>query len=943
MLGTVLCMKRILVAHPLGGIVADVQHQRTGPLGAIPVLAGDHVAVERRAVAAVVLQIEESDAGKVLTAGDQAEDVVVILRVDLAPQAEVEQVERIAGVDHQSEGLGEPELAVVVGVVEVDVGRHPHASLDARLRKEHVDAAVEAEADRCLKLWHVGARAVCIGPVRDVEALGNVRGVVRLTVELETVGVEPEGEARLHLEAHLEPDLEADDPCQRHRLVKLILQLRQLEREQRHVLPHHHLEGREGVLEHGHAEAATVGRALDALLLGRGIGTVGILLSQFREGVEGGVRCGIRLRAIDIDTQGDVVVAERAVGVFPRVLIRFFREPEPAERQLHVDARRERRDAGHQRVDGGHRVDDRPHALGLLTAELLDQVDDTDVCTRDVGEHRHLRRQKIEDGPNLLKVGIGLVDDRLHELRQEAAQIEANIREPDLRQEVHLFRKRRVGVDPLVGAGRRRLRCVVLLGEQSPQAITVVILGRRAGIDGILDLLLGNLDLRPRRLRAPVNVQVGEDLREGGAVAHGERQLEVGDRRRRDIDLEDAEAARPHLGEREPVLARVGIDVANRLPRADHRIEVLVDQGLDGVDDPRANLWVLEGEIGLRRIRALGQGVENPLRPFNDVILRLGLAPLRWNRESKPGLQQIELTFAGIPLLVAVLVFDGIAEGVGKLHRPIDDSRRRRRRERDQEVGAVVGDDDRQRILQRLVDEIHRQEQRLEGLVGHQRGATADGLDTCEDDRCRAQGDRAHPWIDRPPGGLVGASIVHEHEQRLALVPNVVGVGVERAAPAAGGDDVDAVLLRVDLILDQHAIANLQLHAVDDADAGKLDVRRRGDPHRQVERLVVGPRPLPQLELIKLPYRHRLGRAREPQEPILLEDRLALGVGQHEAVGQDGRIRNGLECGFVGAGVDDVDPDHAAEHRRQLIIAVDAGVVVVARLGVSLRPGAGVE
>ena len=350
-----------------------MQEQRARQLlGALA--AVDHAGVDRRAVAPLVHEVEERDSGEVLAALDEAEaHLVVIPRIGLATEREVEEVERIARVDHQADRLREPQLAVVVGVVEVDLAHDPHAALDSGLDGHEIDAAVQAERDDRLELRHVGARAVGVGPVGHVEALRDVERVARDHVLVDAVGVEAEGEVRVHLERGPQAHLEADDADERDLLVELVLELRQLEGDERRRLAHHHLEQVERVVDDRHAEAATIrGVVREArlpLLLRRGVGVHG------SQGLESGLRVLVGLRPVPgVDAQGDVVVLHRAVLVAPLVGVGHLGEPEPAHGELNVDPGGQGRDLRHQVVERRHRFDHTPHGLGLRAAELLEQV-----------------------------------------------------------------------------------------------------------------------------------------------------------------------------------------------------------------------------------------------------------------------------------------------------------------------------------------------------------------------------------------------------------------------------------------------------------------------------------------------------------------------------------------------------------------------------------------
>ena len=267
-LRAILRLEGVLVADPLGRVLADVEQERALIIcPALFVLIVDHAAVQRRAVAAVVLQVEELDSREVLAARDDPEHVVVVARVGLAPQAEVEEIEWIAGVHNEAERLREPELAVVVGIVEVDLRGDPHPPLHARPREAGVDAAVEGQPGYGTKLRHVRSGAVGIRPIGDVEALRDVKHVARGLVELEAVGVETEHELCVELEVQPNAKFEADDASQRDRLVELEGDVGQLVGEQRHRLPHHHLERGERIVEDRDPDATLLDGVLEAAIL----------------------------------------------------------------------------------------------------------------------------------------------------------------------------------------------------------------------------------------------------------------------------------------------------------------------------------------------------------------------------------------------------------------------------------------------------------------------------------------------------------------------------------------------------------------------------------------------------------------------------------------------------------------------------------------------------
>ena len=236
------------------------------------------------------------------------------------------------------------------------------------------------------------------------------------------------------------------------------------------------------------------------------------------------------------------------------------------------------------------------------------------------------------------------------------------------------------------------------------------------------------------------------------------------------------------------------------------------------------------------------------------------------------------------------------------------------------------------------VDHRLREQHGGERHVGHRlHEAETCGLDrlhASEHDRRLAEGDRADTIVHRPTGVLVGPAFGDQHEQRFSVVPLVARVGIEGTLPAACRHAVDAVLLGDRLVLDEHPVAHHELHAIHHPHALQVDVRGGGNPHRQLDRPVVGTRPLLERELVVLAQRRGV---------VAREDRVALLVGELVVVGVDRVVFDGRIRALLRAGILDVDADHAGERRGQVVIAVDALVFVVAILRLHLRSGAGVE
>ena len=167
--------------------------------------------------------------------------------------------------------------------------------------------------------------------------------------------------------------------------------------------------------------------------------------------------------------------------------------------------------------------------------------------------------------------------------------------------------------------------------------------------------------------------------------------------------------------------------------------------------------------------------------------------------------------------------------------------------QRDPIVPHVVLDVEDDVLRQRLVDPLGQEWQRDVGRVGleprhdgHVAGKSlADGDHRpLEDERRGAERHRAR-GVDQVPAGVrVRSALGDEHEGRLTAEVEVV-VGVEGAAPGPRRHGVDAVLLRDRLVLDEHAVSHLQLHAVDDAHARQRDVRPGGNADGKVEGLVL--------------------------------------------------------------------------------------------------------
>ena len=944
-----------------------MQEQRSrqllGPLAAV-----DQAGIEWRAVAALVHKIEERDPGEVLTALDEAEaDLVVVTRIGLATKGEIEEVERIARVGHQADRLREPQFAVVVGVVEVDLTDDPHAALDARLDGHEIDAAVEAERDDRLKLGHVGARAVGVGPVGHVEALGDVERVARDHVLVDAVGVEAEGQVRVHLERGPQAHLEADDADERNLLLELVLELRQLEGDERRRLAHHHLEQVERIFDERHAEAAAVRGAVRELrlplLLRRRVGVHG------RQGLESGLGVVVGLGPVPrVDAQRDVVVLHRAVLVAPLVEVGHLREPEPAHGELDVDTGWQGCDPRHQVVQRGHRFDHAPHALGLLSTELLEQVNDPDRGAGDIGEHRHRRVEEREHGPDLRQVRLGLVDGRLEEARQEAAHIEPDVAKPDLGPQVHLLDERRGGIDSLVATGSPAVRLFDPLLFLHPLDQADVGLVARAGSRGaprirleIGGRLLRLLDLGPRRAGAPVDVEVGVDPRDGQILAGGRIADRQFHRQVRDglgvvVDGENPlEASRLHLGPCDAALGGVGVDVADRIPAH------------IAVDRVAGNRRAVKDEHSAASVPSLDDAVDL-LEPR-----KLDLVPLRLGRggqlENESGLGQVVGLAGGGEIVRAkrVIQSEGSSQSLGQL-RGADRGAGEDAiggLQRDPVVPHVVLDVDDDVLRQRLVDRLGQDGQRDIGRVrpeprDHEcveRKSLADGDHrSLEDERRGAERHRARGVEQVPAGVLVRSALGDEHEHWLAAQVQVV-VGVEGAAPGPRRHGVDAVLLRDRLVLDEHAVSHLELDAVDDAHARQCDVRPGGHADGNVEGLVLRRRRDLELELVVLlgvdaldvPLRPEEGRQRRDAAGLrdsagCPHDILPLVVHDPHRVRSAGgvRLRPDRKLAGLGARVDHVESDGGRKPCRQLVVAVDAGRLVVAFGGRGLRAFAGV-
>ena len=76
--------------------------------------------------------------------------------------------------------LFETDLSIVVGIVEIDVGRKRQAAFNTSRREVDIDATVERDGKAGGKFRHVGAGAVSIFTVADVEAVQTIKDVVGL-------------------------------------------------------------------------------------------------------------------------------------------------------------------------------------------------------------------------------------------------------------------------------------------------------------------------------------------------------------------------------------------------------------------------------------------------------------------------------------------------------------------------------------------------------------------------------------------------------------------------------------------------------------------------------------------------------------------------------------------------------------------------------------------
>ena len=956
------------------------------PLGAV-----DPTGVDRGAVAPFVDEVEELDAGEGLAALDRQlaqADLVVVPRVDLSAERQIEEVERIARVGHEADRLGEPQLAVVVGIVEVHLADEPQAALDAALGQHEVDAAIEPEGGDGLELGNVGTGAVGVGAVGDVEALGDVGDVAGRHVLVDAVGVEAEREVRVHLERRPQAHLEADDLEQRNVLLELVLQLRQLIGHERRRLPHHQLEEVERVLEERDTDAAPVGGVVgeEALLLlllvAVGVGGRQRVDGRLRVGV--GLRGGARAAVVARGplAEGQVVVHHAAILVRQagrrrlagggRLLDELLREPEPPHRNLDVDARGQRRDPGDEVVDRRDDVDHRADGLALGAAVGLEEVHHPDGAARDVGKDRDPRVEELQHRPDLFEVRFRLVDGRLEELREEAADVEPDVVEPDLRLEIHFLEQRRGRIDALVSADgllRRFLDPLLLLDPlDEAHRDSVVAWLRRLGLRGRRGLigrcLLGLLDPGPGGAGAPVEVEVGEDPRDrqvhaGGFV--GDRQIHrqichgVGV----EIDLEDVLGSRaPELPPRDPARRGVGIDVRDRVPalgRADRFQGVghsVVDEGAHPVG------MSADDAVHLLEPREL------------DPIPLLGVRAGRDEREARLG-EVVGARVVGNRFDLALGVELG-RPGLRERHVQLRGSQGRARAarggvERDDVILLVVLDLDVEAVAGRLVDQAGQDRQRDERLVGHQpEGVCARDQHLPDRDhrpleveRRGAERDVAGVVAEIPPGVLVRPSPFDEHEDRLAAAGVEVGVvvRVERAAPAAGGDGVDPVLLGERLALDEHAVAHLELDAVDDAHAPQRDVPVARHPDREIEGGVLGRWRDLELVLVVLLGVHARNLRRLPEQgregpgPAGLGDRAGVALDDlaeriHDPPRAGARRRAGRfpdgEAVCLGARVGHVEAHRRRKPRGQLVVAVDARRLVVTLFGRDLRPVAGV-
>ena len=164
-------------------------------------------------------------------------------------------------------------------------------------------------------------------------------------------------------------------------------------------------------------------------------------------------------------------------------------------------------------------------------------------------------------------------------------------------------------------------------------------------------------------------------------------------------------------------------------------------------------------------------------------------------------------------------------------------------------------------------------------------------------------------------------------------------------------------MLRDRLVLDEHAVSHLELDAVDDAHARQRNVRPGGHADGNVEGLVLRRRRDLELELVVLlgvdaldvPLRPEEGRQRRDAAGLrdsagCPHDILPLVVHDPHRVRSAGgvRLRPDRKLAGLGTRVDHVESDGGREPCRQLVVAVDAGRLVVAFGGRGLRAFAGV-
>ena len=319
--------------------------------------------------------------------------------------------------------LGQPNLAVVVRVVQVEVDLGEDAAADAGLGHHQVDFRGRGDAAGQRDFGHVDlARGVHVIDEEAVEQ--QFRAAEAAVGEFDqALRVVAEGEVDVRREPPFDRGPERPPDREERRVAELELERARIDPHQRDVgLAHQQTEDLSRVLqdrERKHVAEALVAQAA------REAGGLGRARTGGVEPVERAVETEVRRRVDRIEGRAEIGQRIRQVSGHAAG---FVEDLEAAERDDDV------RDVGRNAVDQLYHADDVPDQADvelIRRGDLLRDVEQRDGLAGQVRDHRDRRGDDVDQRLQRLGDLLHLLDDRLDVVADEAAEVEADVVELD--------------------------------------------------------------------------------------------------------------------------------------------------------------------------------------------------------------------------------------------------------------------------------------------------------------------------------------------------------------------------------------------------------------------------------------------------------------------------------------------------------------------------------